>query len=281
MNFARFCRLNASKFPEREFLIESYPSKKSRRVLTWKELEEQTNKVANYLIKECGIKKGDVVQHLLLNSLEWYITYMAVLKTGAVVSPLNFRFASNDIKYACDVTKSKVFILGETFVPRVEPIMKEMDYCKHYVCVGATSPATMKLYNEIIENGRTSPVLVDTSDDDGAELMFTSGTTGAPKPVSHTHGTLFWIGIGNALTYNEGYNSVYLSPHPFYHSGTLFLSFPCYIAAGKILMPMELTAGELSEVDRRRAVYGRLEYGPHLGRSPHRHKVGPDQPQRL
>jgi acyl-CoA synthetase (AMP-forming)/AMP-acid ligase II len=113
MNFARFCRLNASKFPEREFLIESYPSKKARRVLTWRDLEEQTNKVANYLIKECGIRKGDVVQHLLLNSLEWYVTYMAVLKTGAVVSPLNFRFASNDIKYACDVTRSKVFILGD------------------------------------------------------------------------------------------------------------------------------------------------------------------------
>jgi len=240
MNFARFCCLNASKFPGREFVIESYPSKKTRRVLNWRELDEQTNKVANYLIEECGIKKGDVVQHLLLNSIEWYVTYMAVLKTGAVISPLNFRFASSDIKYACDVTRSKVFILGETFVPRIEPIMKAMEYCENYICVGDNPPVPMKAYKEIIGIGKPSPVLVDAADDDMAELMFTSGTTGAPKPVSHTHGTLFWIGIGNALTYNEGYASVYLSPHPFYHSGTLFLSFPCYIAAGKILMPMEL-----------------------------------------
>jgi len=239
MNFAGFSRLNASKYPEREFIIESYPSAKTRRALTWGQLEEQTNKVANYLIDGCGIRKGDVVQHLLLNSIEWYITYMAVLKAGAVISPLNFRFASGDIKYACDVTKSKVFILGEGFVSRVEPIRKEMDYCGHYICVG-TAPAGMKAYSEIIEKGKTTPVLADMADDDMAELMFTSGTTGAPKPVSHTHGTLFWIGIGNALTYNLGHKSVYLSPHPFYHSGTLFLSFPCFIAAGKILMPMEL-----------------------------------------
>lgn len=240
MNFARFCGLNASKYPDREFLIESYPSKKTRRVLTWSQLEEQTNKVANYLANECGIKKGDVVQHLLLNSLEWYVTYMATLKIGAVISPLNFRFASSDIKYACDVTKSKAFIVGEGFVPRIEPIMKEMDYCKYYLCIGEKVPASMKGYGEVMAKGDPSPVCVDTAEDDMAELMFTSGTTGAPKPVSHTHGTLFWIAIGNALTYNEGYRSVYLSPHPFYHSGTLFLSFPCFIAAGKILMPMEI-----------------------------------------
>jgi acyl-CoA synthetase (AMP-forming)/AMP-acid ligase II len=240
MNFARFCRLNASKFPNREFLIESYPSKKVRRALTWKELNDQTNKVANFLIKECGIKKGDVVQHLMMNSLEWYVTYMAVLKAGAVISPLNFRFASGDIKYACDVTKSKVFILGDGFVPRVEPIMKEMGYVKQYICVGGNAPASMKSYKQVMEKGDPSEVLVETKDDDMAELMFTSGTTGAPKPVCHTHETLFYIGLGNALTYNEGYNSVYLAPHPFYHSGTLFLSFPCYIAAGKILMAMEI-----------------------------------------
>jgi acyl-CoA synthetase (AMP-forming)/AMP-acid ligase II len=240
MNFARFSGLNASKFPKREFIIESYPSKKLRRVLTWEQFNDQANKFANYLTKECGVKKGDIVVHLMMNSMEWYASYFGVLKTGATVTPLNFRFASSDIKYAADVTKCKVFLFGEQFNQRIEPIMKEMSYCKNFVCFGNTRPAGVKSYQEIIDKGDSREICVETGDDDMAELMFTSGTTGAPKPVSHTHQTLFYIGIGNALTYNEGYNSVYLAPHPFYHSGTLFLSFPCYIAAGKVLMPMEL-----------------------------------------
>ncbi|NLE74658.1 MAG: acyl--CoA ligase [Actinobacteria bacterium] len=240
MNFARFCALNAAKFAEREFLIESYPSRNFRRVLTWTDLEVQTNKLANYLRNVCGIGKGDFVQHLMTNSLEWYITYMAVLKTGAAVSPLNFRFATSDIKYACDVIGSKVFILGDTFASRVEPIRGEMEYCEHYIVVGEDGPPDMIQYEDIINYGESTPVMEPVDDGDMAELMFTSGTTGAPKPVCHTHGTLFWIGIGNALTYSEGYLSTYLAPHPFYHSGTFFLSFPSYIAAGKILMPMEL-----------------------------------------
>jgi acyl-CoA synthetase (AMP-forming)/AMP-acid ligase II len=240
MNFARFCLLNAKKFPNREFLIETLPSTGARRVLTWKDLNEQTNKVANFLAKECGIKKGDTVLHLMLNSLEWYVTYMAVLKTGATVTPLNFRFASGDIKYAADVTKCKAFILGDGFVPKVQPIQQDLDFCEKYICVGENVPQGMVSYDEIMKSADATDILVDTDEDDMAELMFTSGTTGLPKPVNHTHNTLFYIGIGNALTYNEGYESVYLAPHPFYHSGTLFLSFPSYIAAGKILMIMEI-----------------------------------------
>ncbi len=173
MNFARFCWLNASKFPEREFIIECYPSKGIRKAINWKQLNDHTNKLANYMKKECGVKKGDIVVHLMMNSIEWYICYMAVLKTGATVTPLNFRFASGDIKYAADVTKCKVFILGDSFLPRVEPIMKEMGYVKKYICAGEQVPSTMVPYKEIIEKGDPTNVLVETGDDEMAELMFT------------------------------------------------------------------------------------------------------------
>ena len=98
--------------------------KRMRRSLTWEQFDDQANKIANYLINDCGVKKGDIVVHLMMNSMEWYASYIAVLKTGATVTPLNFRFASDDIKYAADVTKCKVFIFGDQFNARVEPIMK-------------------------------------------------------------------------------------------------------------------------------------------------------------
>ncbi|MEW6260696.1 MAG: class I adenylate-forming enzyme family protein [Thermodesulfobacteriota bacterium] len=240
MNFAMFSGLNAKKFPEREFIIESYPSRSYRRSITWKAYNEQANRLANFLLKDCGVQKGDIVLHLMMNSIEWHASFIGVLKSGVTITPLNFRFTTDDIKFAADVTQCKVFLFDERFVPLIEPIMKDMPYCKHFVCNGDKIPENMISYRRIAEEGDAAEVCVETADDDMAELMFTSGTTGTPKPVAHTHRGLFFTAIGNALTYNEGFSSVYLAPHPFYHSGTLYLSFPCYVAAGKILMPMEL-----------------------------------------
>ena len=183
----------------------------------------------------------------MANSLEWYVIYMAILKTGAVVSPLNYRFASADIKYAANVAKCKVLIVDENLVSRVEPIREQLGYVKEFICVGGEAPSGMKLYSRIIEEGDPADVLVETKDDDMAELMFTSGTTGAPKPVCHTNSSLFHIAVGNGITCGEGFESVYIAPHPLYHSGSLFYSFPSYIAAGKVLLPMELQPKSMIE----------------------------------
>ncbi len=241
MNFACFGIMNAKKYPQKEFLIERTPSQGLRRVLTWQEFNDETNKVANYLQKALGIKKGDFVLHLQMNSLEWVVTFHAILRVGAVAVPLNFRFASADIKFAADACKPKAFILEEGFLPKVQPIQGEMKSIAHYLCIGKEVPQDMIPYEKIRQSSSTEDVLVETDDDDPAELMFTSGTTGTPKPVCQAHKTLYNIAIANALTYSEGYDTVYLAPHPFYHSGSFFLSFPSYLAGGKIVILKELS----------------------------------------
>ncbi|NLX91223.1 MAG: acyl--CoA ligase [Firmicutes bacterium] len=240
MNFARYGIINAKKFPDKEFLVELKPSEKKRRALTWKAFNEETNKVANYLQNKIGLKKGDFVLHLLMNSLEWIITFHAILRVGATAVPLNFRFAPADIKHAAEACNPKAFIFGESFLPKIEPIKNEMSSISACICLGDNVPEGMHSYDEIIKTSDPGDILVDVEKNAPAELMFTSGTTGPPKPVCHSHDTLYQIAIGNALTYCEGHETVYLAPHPFYHSGSFFLSFPSYLAGGKIVILLEL-----------------------------------------
>jgi len=119
MNYAKYATLHARHLPHKECLIERTPSLNQRRSLTWKEFNDEINRVSNYLSKELGIKFGDYVMHLQNNSLEWLITYYGIIKLGAVVVPLNFRFVGSDILYAADVCDPKVFIIGSEFLPVV------------------------------------------------------------------------------------------------------------------------------------------------------------------
>ena len=64
--------------------------------------------------------------HLQNNSLEWVITYYAIIKIGAVVVPLNFRFVGQDILYAAKICNPKAFILGSEFLPVVQPDRKSV-----------------------------------------------------------------------------------------------------------------------------------------------------------
>jgi len=59
--------------------------------------------------------------HLQNNSLEWLITYYGILKTGAVVVPLNFRFVGRTFSTLRTFANPKLFILGSEFVPVVQP----------------------------------------------------------------------------------------------------------------------------------------------------------------
>ena len=118
MNFSYYGIINAKKYPQQEFLIELTPSKKMRRSLTWKEFNEQTNKVANYLKNKLGVQKGDYVLHLQMNSMEWIVTFHAILRVGAVVVPLNFRFVPMISNMQLMPAIQRFLFLEKVFFPR-------------------------------------------------------------------------------------------------------------------------------------------------------------------
>jgi len=241
MNYANYACLHARNLPEKICLIERTPTTGKRRTLTWKVFNQSINRVANYLRKELGIQQGDYVMHLQNNSLEWLVSYYAIIKLGAVVVPLNFRFVGSDIKYAANVSSPKAFILGSEFLPVVEPVREELTTVKNFICVGDTIGEGMIDYRELAAYDDLSEALVDVDSDTDLAMMFTSGTTGKPKPVLHTHFSLNHTAIGNGMSYFVEKNDNYLFFLPLYHSGTMFLWAPFYAtgATGTILRELK------------------------------------------
>ena len=241
MNYAKYAAFHARHLRDKICLIERTPATNERRTLTWKQFNDKINKVANYLSKELGIKDGDYVMHLQNNSLEWLITYYGIIKIGAVIVPLNFRFVGPDILYAAEVCDPKVFFLGPEFLPVVQPVRKDLTTVEKYICVGGDVPDDMIDYKTIAASDDISEAIVDVDDQHDLAMMFTSGTTGKPKPVMHTHYSLNNTAIGNGMSYFVEKNDNYLFFLPLYHSGTMFLWAPFYAtgATGTLLRDLK------------------------------------------
>ena len=237
MNYANYAAVHARHLAHKICLIERTPSVNQRRTLTWRQFNDEINKVANYLSKNLGIKDGDFVMHLQNNSLEWLITYYGIIKIGAVVVPLNFRFLGADILYAAKICNPKAFIIGSEFLPVVQPVQKDLKTVRQYICVGESVPDDMIDYRTLAASSDISEAIIDVADHHDLAMMFTSGTTGDPKPVLHTHYSLNNTAIGNGMSYFVEKNDNYVFFLPLYHSGTLFLWAPFYAtgAVGTIL----------------------------------------------
>ncbi len=96
-------------------LVQPVPGKEFRREMTWKTFDERANMFANLLFTR-GIRKGEKVAVLLMNSIEWLPMYFGILKTGAVAVPLNYRYDAQEIKYCLEKADCSMLVFGPEFV---------------------------------------------------------------------------------------------------------------------------------------------------------------------
>ena len=235
MTITEILSRNARMYPDSPALTELSPSKNLRRTVTWKEFDEGANRVANALIKR-GVKKGDRVIHLMVNSTSWLEAYFGILKTGAMAAPLNFRFISRQIKYCIDIAEPKVMILDDTFTERVEEIRSGLPTIKHYIFLGQNMPKGMEAYEDVLAKSSPKPVDIKLSGEDEAGLYFTSGTTGDPKATLLCHKSLEHTAVNENYSHRETRKDNFLLVQPLYHTGGKMHWFGSLIAGAKATM---------------------------------------------
>jgi long-chain acyl-CoA synthetase len=240
MTITEILARNARLTPNSPALVEITPSKNLRKEITWKEFDENANRFANGLIAR-GIKKGDVVVHLMMNSVKWLEAYFGILKTGAMAAPLNFRFISRQIKYCIDIAEPKIMVLDESFTDRVEEIRGEMPTIKHYIFVGEKIPEGMESFDDVLAESSSAPPDVKLTGEDEAGLYFTSGTTGDPKATCLCHRSLEHVAVNENYSHRETRRDTFLLIQPLYHTGGKMHWFGSLIAGGRAVMT---TGGE-------------------------------------
>ena len=203
----------------REFsLIESDRSGAFRKQMTWGEFDIKANRFANLLLTR-GIKKGDKVAILLMNCLEWLPIYFGVLKTGAVVVPINYRFDANEILHCLKLADVDALVFGPEFIGRVEAILDRVPRVKNRFYVGDDCPTFADSYETLISYcSSVAPSIYITDEDDGA-IYFSSGTTGFPKAILHAHASLTHAAKVEQAHHGQTRDDVFLCIPPLYHTG--------------------------------------------------------------
>jgi acyl-CoA synthetase (AMP-forming)/AMP-acid ligase II len=243
---------NSKKFPEDVALVEISPEIKEqlekewkefelvepgkvlnhRREITWQEFNEKSNKFANMLIDK-GIKKGDKVAILLMNCLEWLPVYFGILKTGALVVPMNFRYTSEEIKYCLNLSEADALVFGEEFIQRVEKIQGCLPRVKSLIFVGESCPTFSCSYDKLIDKYPNQEPVVEINENDDGAIYFSSGTTGFPKGILHSHSSLLSSCYTENMHHGQTKDDIFLCIPPLYHTGAKMHWFGSFLVGGK------------------------------------------------
>ena len=153
-----------------ELVEPSAKQKHYRREITWAVFDEKANRVAN-MLRSHGIGKGKKVAILMMNCIDWLPIYFGILKTGAVVVPMNFRYASNEIEYCLNLSESNMLIFGPEFIGRIEEIADKIPHVA-LVFEGPGCPSFADDLVELINESSSSFPKCDLTEDDDAAIYF-------------------------------------------------------------------------------------------------------------
>ncbi len=216
-------------------LVEPSARKKHyRREITWAVFDEKANRVAN-MLKSYNIGKGKKVAILLMNCIDWLPIYFGILKTGAVVVPMNFRYAANEIEYCLKLSESDMLIFGPEFIGRVEEIVEKIPQVD-LVFEGPGCPGFADDLTELINECSSSFPLCTLTEDDDAAIYFSSGTTGFPKAILHKHRSLIHSARVEQEHHGQTKDDCFLLIPPLYHTGAKMHWFGSLISGGKAVI---------------------------------------------
>lgn len=153
------------------------------RTITYRQLQELVNRVGNGL-RDLGVEQEQRVLCLLLDSPEFVASFFGAIKVGAIPVPVNTMMRGQDYLYFLNDSRAKVTIISEPLLAEAGPVLNQASYLKHIIIVGRPSGKQVA-FDQWVGKASSTLTAAETSKDDAAFWLYSSGSTGSPKGAVH------------------------------------------------------------------------------------------------
>jgi acyl-CoA synthetase (AMP-forming)/AMP-acid ligase II len=177
-----------------------------------------------------GLKKGGKVAALFFNSNHFVEAYFATAKSGGVFTPINFRFAPEEVCFILNHSDARFFLFGHEFSDLVKKIRPRLKKVAFFISAENKKIKNTLDYETLLKKSKKREPDVCLSEKDLCQLMYTSGTTGRPKGSLLTHGNILWNLINAIVGREEREGEVSLVIGPVYHTAALNNHFTIRVA---------------------------------------------------
>ncbi|WP_280501858.1 acyl-CoA synthetase [Nocardia farcinica] len=195
----------------------------SGETLTYRELEDNSVRLARHL-HEAGLRRGDHLALLSGNDPKVYEVYWAALRSGLYITAVNRHLSPAEIAYIVDDCGAKALIVAADLSEAAQAVAEQTPKVRVRIAYGGAVPG-----HDSYEQALAASSAVPLDDQPrGADMLYSSGTTGRPKGIKHplperqvgdAPGDTYTAIFGPMYGFDT--ETVYLSPAPLYHAAPL------------------------------------------------------------
>jgi fatty-acyl-CoA synthase len=234
--------LRAAKYFPKKEVVSIYPQNEIFRY-TYADYFKRTCQLAHAL-ESLGVKRGDHVASMALNTHRHLELYFGVPCMGAALHTTNFRLPLHHLVYIINHAEDKVMFVDEDLVFIIDAIKDQLKTVEHYVILSQSGrmPQTelkpVLLYDDLISKfPETYDFPDDLSEWDTAMICYTSATTGDPKGVLYSHRGLVLHTYAAGCTLRVSENDCALHIVPMFHANAWGGPFGCVAFGCKQVLP--------------------------------------------
>jgi len=218
------------------------------RRVTWEDFNRRLNRVANGLSR-LGLQKGDKVSMLMTNSIEMVEIIFGTIKAGGVIVPLSSLVTGESLARMIADSDSKFLFAGAHLVDLIQPFRSRFAdiSAANAFAVGA-EVADWQAYEDFMRSSSDVEYYAEMTYEDPFNIMYTSGTTGLPKGILHTHHNRFQFSAMLAIDFKIESGARTIIATALYANGTWLTFLPTMFVGGTLIIMPQYDADQFLEL---------------------------------